>query len=93
MNALSRTLTFAATLATLAVAPRSEAAVRVSIRVPAPRPAVRVVARPAVVVGVRPSAAHVWIEGAWVRPPYAGAVWVAGHHTRRGVWIPGHWRS
>ncbi len=93
MNALSRTLTLTAALATLAVAPRSEAGVRVSIGVPAFRTAVRVVARPAVVVGVRPSAAHVWVEGAWVLPPYPGAVWAAGHPTRYGVWSPGHWRS
>jgi hypothetical protein len=37
---------------------------------------------------------YVWIQGRWVRPPYARATWIAGRweHERRGwFWIPGHW--
>ncbi len=37
----------------------------------------------------------VWIKGAWVLQPRAGAVWVPGHWVHRGhgyVWINGYWR-
>ena len=47
-----------------------------------------VVARP-----TRPG--MVLVEGAWVYPPRAGAVWVSGHYVRRGfhrAWVAGYWR-
>ncbi len=47
----------------------------------------------AVVRPVRP--ARVYVEGRWVYPPYAGAVWVPAHWEHRGfgrVWIAGYWR-
>ena len=47
-----------------------------------------VVARP-------PAAGMVLVEGRWIYPPRAGAIWVAGHYERRAfhrVWIGGHWR-
>jgi WXXGXW repeat (2 copies) len=37
----------------------------------------------------------VWVRGAWVIRPHAGAVWVPGHWLHRGhgyVWINGYWR-
>jgi hypothetical protein len=37
---------------------------------------------------------YVWAGGAWVRPPYRGAVWVPGRwdHERRGYfWRAGRW--
>ena len=47
-----------------------------------------VVARP-------PRPSLVLVEGRWVAPPRAGAVWIAPHWERRGfhrVWITGYWR-
>jgi len=47
-----------------------------------------VVARP-------PRPGLVLVEGRWVAPPRAGAVWIAPHWERRGfhrVWIAGFWR-
>ena len=38
------------------------------------------------------------VPGAWVRPPYAHAVWVAPHweqghgHAHGSVWMNGYWR-
>lgn len=59
----------------------AEAAVRVgvSVRVPAP-PHVRVVA----VAPVPRPAGVVTVR--------TGPVWVSGHYTHHGVWVPGHWR-
>ena len=37
---------------------------------------------------------YVWVPGAWVAPPYRGAVWVPGRWTRqpRGwFWVSGYW--
>jgi hypothetical protein len=48
------------------------------------------------VVGVAPSAAHVWIAGhwAWERGNYQ---WVPGHWAKRprtgAAWVPGHWKQ
>src|ERR1700692_1300555 len=39
--------------------------------------------------------AHVWVPGAWVRPPHARAHWVASRWVHRpGGWVlvEGHWR-
>jgi len=47
-----------------------------------------VVARP-------PRAGLVLVDGRWVVPPRAGAVWIAPHWERRSfrrVWIEGYWR-
>lgn len=36
-----------------------------------------------------------WRRGHWVRPPRAGAVWVAPHYEEREgvhVWVEGNWR-
>lgn len=49
------------------------------------RPGVRVVA-PHVRVYVGP-----WAFG-YVPAPRAGWVWVAGHYTETGRWVPGYWR-
>lgn len=47
-------------------------------------------------VAVRPPRPGlVLVEGRWVAPPRAGAVWIAPHWERRGfhrVWIAGFWR-
>ena len=46
------------------------------------------------VIGVAPSAAHVWVQGYWV---YRNGRWVwrPGHYELRprtaAVWVPGHW--
>lgn len=32
----------------------------------------------------------VWVNGAWVLPPWPGAVWVDGHHGHRGYWSGGN---
>ena len=93
----------AAALATaLTVAPKSEAAWRVRVGAPAHRIA------PYRVVGYRvapfrtfggfrfysycPGPGYVYVSDGWVLPPYAGALWITGHHTRGGVWIAGHFR-
>jgi|SRR5436190_23535681 len=37
---------------------------------------------------------YVWVNGRYVRPPYARAVWTSGNWSRsqRGwYWAPGHW--
>jgi len=42
-----------------------------------------------------PRTGMVRVEGRWVTPPRADAVWVPGHVVSRGayrVWVPGHWR-
>ena len=47
-----------------------------------------VVARP-------PRPGLVLVEGRWVAPPRAGAVWIAPHWERRSfrrVWVEGYWR-
>ena len=36
-----------------------------------------------------------WMPGAWVRPPFAGAVWVGprwAYGPRGAYWAHGHWR-
>jgi hypothetical protein len=47
-------------------------------------------------VAVRPPRPGlVLVEGRWVAPPRAGAVWIAPHWERRGfhrVWVAGFWR-
>jgi hypothetical protein len=47
-------------------------------------------------VAVRPHRAGlVLVNGVWVVPPRAGAVWIAPHWERRGfhrVWVAGFWR-
>ena len=95
-NPMRNLMLSAAALAALMVAPKSEAAVRVAVgfRV-AP---VRSVVPYRVVSGVRfysrcPGPGYVYLEGGWVAPPHAGAVWVRGHHDRFGIWIGGHWRA
>ena len=55
----------------------------------APRSDARVVVR---VVGVRPGPGYVFVEGAWILPPFAGAVWVPGHY-QGGFYLRGHWRA
>ena len=40
------------------------------------------------------SGVRVWIDGAWLLPPYAGWVWIAGHWAWNGytwVWQDGYW--
>jgi hypothetical protein len=79
---------------------------------PPPPPAPVIVAPPPapVVVGyVWQPGYYVWtgygyqvVPGAWVRPPYAHAVWVAPHweayhgngygHAHGSVWVNGYWR-
>jgi hypothetical protein len=47
-----------------------------------------VVARP-------PRPGLVLVEGRWVAPPRAGAIWIAPHWERRAfrrVWVAGYWR-
>ena len=50
----------------------------------------------ATTVAVRPPRPGlVLVEGRWVAPPRAGAVWIAPHWERRGfhrVWVAGFWR-
>jgi len=84
------TLAAASLVAAVSFTPRSEAAVRVrvGVRVGAP---LRVVA-PVRVVGVRPGPRYLLVEGAWVLPPWSGAVWVPGHYDRFGVYVAPHWR-
>jgi len=46
-------------------------------------------------VAVRPHRGLVLVNGVWVVPPRAGAIWIAPHWERRGfhrVWIEGYWR-
>jgi len=80
--------------------------VGVEVRVPMPPPPLRhevVVARPGPgwvwVPGHYDWHGHrrgyVWVPGRWLRPPQAGAVWVAPHHEHRAdvwIYISGHWR-
>ncbi len=46
------------------------------------------------VIGVAPSASHLWVEGYWAYR-HGRWVWVRGHWERRprvaAVWVPGHW--
>ena len=38
---------------------------------------------------------YVWVAGAWVRPPRAGAIWIAPRYERRHhrwTYYRGHWR-
>jgi hypothetical protein len=45
-------------------------------------------------VAVRPRAGLVLVDGRWVVPPRAGAVWIAPHWERRAygrAWVSGYW--
>src|SRR5689334_19516093 len=38
---------------------------------------------------------YAWVPGVWVRPPFAGAVWVGPQwvrHPRGAFWAQGYWR-
>jgi len=77
----------------------------VYVPAPPPPPPAVVYAPPPVPYGYvwRP-AYYVWtgydyqvVPAAWVRPPYAHAVWVAPHwqqhpHGHGGMWVNGYWR-
>ena len=59
----------------------------IAISIPFAACTTTVVARP-------PRPGMVLVEGAWVYPPRAGAVWIPGRYARRGfhrVWIAGYW--
>jgi hypothetical protein len=51
---------------------------------------------PAPVVAVAPGPGYVFVNGAWVLPPYAGAYWVGpryyGGRYVRGYWARGYRR-
>jgi len=75
----------------------------VPVFVPGPPPVpVIVAARPAPYGFVWRPAHYVWtgygyrmVPAAWVRPPYARAVWVAPRYIarpHRSVWVGGYWR-
>ena len=76
----------------------------VPVYAPAPPPPAPVVvaARPAPYGFVWRPAHYVWtgygyrmVRATWVRPPYAGAVWVAPRYVaspRGSMWVGGYWR-
>jgi hypothetical protein len=107
VKVVARTLIAALVLLGLS-APVAHAGTRVFIQIGAPVPVAPPIVAPVVVppppvYGTvwRPGYyswagyGYVWVPGAWVRPPYARALWVAPRWVARprgGFWVRGYWR-
>ncbi len=85
-----------------ALAPPTDAGVRVYVRVAPPAPLIeaRVVAPGPGYVWVSgfqrwDGKAYVWVSGRWERPPAHHRAWVSGHWVHRArhgwYWVEGHW--
>ncbi len=109
MNRMVTRTAMLSLVAVILAAPAAHAGTRVFVQIGAPAPIVApVVVAPPVAVAPAPyglvwrPAYYMWtgygyqlVPAGWVRPPFAGAMWVPGRWASRphgSIWAQGYWR-